>query len=105
MVRRPILITSFGAVLLSLQTVQMSAQQPSVASRDAGRQLAYVPLNTVREGRVKMPAALARRVSVEVDQVPLQQALMQIANQAQLGLSYGEAVARSNTLVTVHRRR
>src|SRR5262245_12489608 len=48
-----------------------------------------------------MPKALARRVVVRRDSVPLQQVLLDIATQAGLGLSYGEDLARSNTLVSL----
>jgi TonB-dependent starch-binding outer membrane protein SusC len=61
----------------------------------------YLPLESVRDGTVRMPKALARRVVVRRDSVPLQQVLLDIATQAGLGLSYGEDLARSNTIVSL----
>ncbi|MEP6730247.1 MAG: SusC/RagA family TonB-linked outer membrane protein [bacterium] len=61
----------------------------------------YLPLAMVRDGTVRMPDALMRLVSVHRQQVPLQQVLLDIATQAGLGLSYGEDLARSNTLVSM----
>jgi hypothetical protein len=61
----------------------------------------YLPLESVRDGTVRMPRPLARRVSVRRDTVLLQQVLLDVATQAGLGLSYGEDLARSRTLVSI----
>jgi vitamin B12 transporter len=61
----------------------------------------YVPLETVRAGHTKMPSALRRSVTLRADSVLLQQVLLDIANQAGLGLSYGEDVVRSRTLISI----
>ena len=61
----------------------------------------YLPLESVREGSVRMPKPLARKVTLRHEDVLLQQALLDIATQAGLGLSYGEDVARSATRVSL----
>jgi TonB-dependent SusC/RagA subfamily outer membrane receptor len=61
----------------------------------------YRPLDAVRRGRVAMPAKLSRKVSLTRHRVLLQQALLDIANQAGFGLSYGEDLVRSQTLVSL----
>jgi outer membrane receptor protein involved in Fe transport len=61
----------------------------------------YVPLETVRTHESKMPAALKRAVTLRADSVLLQQVLLDLANQAGLGLSYGEEVVRSRTRVSI----
>jgi TonB-linked SusC/RagA family outer membrane protein len=61
----------------------------------------YLPLESVRDGTVRMPKALERRVSVHRAEVPLQQILLDIATQAGLGLSYGEDLAQSKTYVSL----
>jgi TonB-dependent starch-binding outer membrane protein SusC len=61
----------------------------------------YLPLESVRDGTVRMPKVLARSVTVQREGVLLQQALLEIATQAGLGLSYGEDLARSNTIVSL----
>ncbi|MDB4906166.1 MAG: hypothetical protein JWO05_950 [Gemmatimonadetes bacterium] len=61
----------------------------------------YLPLESVRSGRVRMPEALKRRVSVTLERVPLQRVLMEIATQAGLGLSYGEDLVRAAPTVSV----
>jgi outer membrane receptor protein involved in Fe transport len=65
------------------------------------RQANYVPLETMRAGAARLPAVLTRRVTLHRESVLLQQALLDIANQAGLGLSYGEDVVRSHTLVSI----
>jgi outer membrane receptor protein involved in Fe transport len=65
------------------------------------RQASYVPLETMRAGEARMPAVLTRRVSLHRESVVLQQALLDIANQAGLGLSYGEDLVRSHTVVSL----
>jgi TonB-linked SusC/RagA family outer membrane protein len=61
----------------------------------------YLPLEYVRDGTVRMPKALTRKVSLRRRDVLLQQALLDIATQARLGLSYGEDLARANTIVSL----
>ncbi|MGQ0537592.1 MAG: SusC/RagA family TonB-linked outer membrane protein [Gemmatimonadaceae bacterium] len=61
----------------------------------------YVPLETVRDGTVRMPKPLARTVSVQREGALLQQVLLDIATQAGLGLSYGEDLAKSHTIVSL----
>jgi TonB-linked SusC/RagA family outer membrane protein len=90
-------------------TAQASAQSgaPAVASTSPPQTYAlaikarYLPLELVRDGTVRMPKALARTVSVHRASVALQQVLLDIATQAGLGLSYGEDLAKANTLVSV----
>src|SRR5207249_8691489 len=65
------------------------------------RKANYVPLETLRETGSRIPAALARRVSINRDAVPLQQVLLDIANQAELGLSYGEDLVRARVVVSL----
>jgi TonB-linked SusC/RagA family outer membrane protein len=61
----------------------------------------YLPLESVRDGTLRMPKVLARRVVVSREAVPLQQVLLDIATQAGLGLSYGEDLAQSDTRVSL----
>jgi TonB-linked SusC/RagA family outer membrane protein len=61
----------------------------------------YVPIDAVREGRTRLPAVFARRVTVVRERVLLQHALMDIATQAGLGLSYGDDVVRAAPRVTL----
>jgi outer membrane receptor protein involved in Fe transport len=65
------------------------------------RKANYVPLETLRETGSRMPAPLARRVSIERNGVLLQQVLLDIANQAELGLSYGEDLVRARVAVSL----
>jgi outer membrane receptor protein involved in Fe transport len=66
------------------------------------RKANYIPLETLRETRLRIPAPLARRVSVQRDSVLLQQVLLDVANQAELGLSYGEDLVRAHVVVSLH---
>ena len=95
------LLLAGGAIVSTLTAAPAGAQDGSTAryaSREAG---GYLPLEVVREGKVKMPPALARRVSVRRSGALLQQVLLDVATQAGLGLSYGEEVARANTVVSL----
>ena len=66
------------------------------------RKANYVPLQILREAGSRIPAPLARSVSVQRDSALLQQVLLDIANPAQLGLSYGEDLVRAHVLVSLH---
>jgi TonB-linked SusC/RagA family outer membrane protein len=90
--------------LLALAAVAgraLPAQQEAPRSYAMALEARYLPLESVRNGTVRMPKPLAGRVSVHRSDVLLQQVLLDIATQAGLGLSYGEDLARSNTRVTV----
>ncbi|HJU66074.1 MAG TPA: TonB-dependent receptor plug domain-containing protein, partial [Gemmatimonadaceae bacterium] len=88
------------AAAMAAATALNAQEQPS---RNLAMSLKanYLPLESVRNGTLRMPRALGRRVSVHRQGVPLQQVLLDIATQAGLGLSYGEDLARSNTLVSM----
>src|SRR4051812_11805791 len=92
-----------SAVLLALACVAgpVGAQERSPQSYALAIKSSYLPLESVRDGIVRMPSALTRRVAVHRDSVPLQQVLLDIATQAKLGLSYGEDLALSNTIVSL----
>jgi TonB-dependent starch-binding outer membrane protein SusC len=79
----------------------LAAQQAPTRPYTVALASRYLPLESVRDGIVRMPSALARIVSVHRDSVLLQQVLLDIATQAGLGLSYGEDVARSATRVSL----
>ena len=88
----------------------LPAQDTSAGSRSgvtapqalaANRPPQYLPLESVRSGTVRMPAALTRRVTVSLEKAPLQRVLMEIATQAGLGLSYGEDLVRAAPMVSV----
>jgi TonB-linked SusC/RagA family outer membrane protein len=96
--QRPLLI---AAVALGVQPLSAFAQTPSPTQYAAASRVQYLPLDLVRDGTVRMPRPLSRRVTVERQATLLQQVLLDIATQAGLGLSYGEAVAKAGTLVTV----
>jgi TonB-linked SusC/RagA family outer membrane protein len=83
-----------GGGALPAQENASSGGAPELSTR-------YLPLEYVRDGMVRMPKALTRKVSVRRRDVPLQQALLDIATQARLGLSYGEDLARANTVVSL----
>ena len=68
------------------------------------RKANYVPLQILREAGSRIPAPLARSVSVQRDSALLQQVLLDIANPAELGLSYGEDLVRAHVLVSLHMR-
>src|SRR5215211_5891874 len=62
----------------------------------------YVPLESIRKGDARLlPAALARAVTMRAERMPLERAVEAIARQADLGISYGEDLVRSNTLVSL----
>jgi outer membrane receptor protein involved in Fe transport len=65
------------------------------------RKANYVPLETLRETRSRIPAPLARQVTIARSGVLLQQVLLDIANQAELGLSYGEDLVRARVVVSL----
>src|SRR5437870_4556605 len=71
----------------------LPAQESPPAQYALALKARYLPLESVRDGTVRMPKALERRVSVHRAEVPLQQVLLDIATQAGLGLSYGEDLA------------
>src|SRR5918999_144955 len=79
----------------------LRAQEAPPADGAPGLSARSLPLEYVRDGIVRMPKALTRKVSVRRRDVPLQQALLDIATQARLGLSYGEDLARANTIVSL----
>jgi TonB-linked SusC/RagA family outer membrane protein len=90
-------------VLATLMTVATALPAQEQPSRTLAMSLksSYLPLESVRNGTLRMPRALGRRVSVQRHGVPLQQVLLDIATQAGLGLSYGEDLARSSTIVSM----
>src|SRR4051812_45424265 len=65
------------------------------------RKANYVPLETLRETRSRIPAPLAGGVSIEREGVLLQQVLLDIANQPELGLWYGEDLVRARVVVSL----
>jgi TonB-linked SusC/RagA family outer membrane protein len=87
-------VSMSGGSALRAQENPSSGGGPELSAR-------YLPLEYVRDGTVRMPKALTRKVSVHRRDVPLQQALLDIATQARLGLSYGEDLARANTIVSL----
>ncbi len=95
-----------GASLLAAALAAGTLATPPNASAQAGGyRLAdysgFQPLDVVESGRAVAPAQLVRRVSLHRDGILLQQALMDIATQAGMGLSYGEDLASSQVLVDV----
>ena len=87
-----------GVAILLVSPAGLRAQDsPEYASRLPQ----YLPLESVRSGTVRMPEALARRVSVTLEKAPLQRVLMEIATQAGLGLSYGEDLVRAAPMISV----
>ncbi len=89
--------------ILCCLAVRLSAQETPAPPTTYAALLAanYRPLDAVRHGMVAMPSKLSRKVSVARHGVLLQQALLDIATQAGLGLSYGEDLARAETVVSV----
>ena len=96
-----------AAVVAATVVAPVGGPRPLGAQDAAGPRFAstagarYLPLASVRDGVVSMPKSLARRVSVRYESATLQQVLMDIATQAGLGLSYGEELPRSRTLVSI----
>jgi len=90
------LLTALASVSASLPAQDSPPPQYALALRAR-----YLPLESVRDGTLRMPKALERRVSVHRASVPLQQVLLDIATQASLGLSYGEDLAKSRTVVSL----
>jgi TonB-linked SusC/RagA family outer membrane protein len=90
------LLAALAAVSSTLPAQESPPAQYALALRAR-----YLPLESVRDGTVRMPKALERRVSVHRAEVPLQQVLLDIATQAGLGLSYGEDLAKAKTLVSL----
>jgi TonB-linked SusC/RagA family outer membrane protein len=89
-------------LLATLTVASASAAQDETLARPALQVAArYLPLESARDGTVRMPKAFTRRITVHRTHVSLQQVLLDIATQAGLGLSYGEEVARSNTIVSL----
>jgi TonB-linked SusC/RagA family outer membrane protein len=93
--------------LLTLAAVALDGRGAIHAQEGAPRtyalalQARYQPLESVRDGTLRMPRPLARKVTVRRDGTVLQQVLLDIATQAGLGLSYGEDLARSRTMVSL----
>ena len=85
---------------LALASGTLPAQENPPLQYALALRARYLPLESVRDGTVRMPKALERRVSVHRALVPLQQVLLDIATQAGLGLSYGEDLAQSRTVVS-----
>ncbi len=79
----------------------LPAQQSAPLTYAMAIKARYLPLESVRDGTVRMPRPLAGLVSVRRHDALLQQVLLDIATQAGLGLSYGEDLARSATIVSV----
>lgn len=77
------------------------AQAQSGATQLAVESPRFVPIELLRSSGQALPAVLARHVSVHRSRVPLEHVLQEIASQADLGLSYGEGVARSHTLISL----
>jgi TonB-dependent starch-binding outer membrane protein SusC len=86
---------------LALASGTLPAQESPPPQYALALRARYLPLESVRDGTVRMPKALERRVSVHRAEVPLQQVLLDIATQAGLGLSYGEDLAQSKTVVSL----
>jgi TonB-linked SusC/RagA family outer membrane protein len=84
-------------VLLLFPTANLLAQESPAAVPLARRPGGYQPLDVSRE----LPAALARPVTLRVRDMPLEWVLEAIAQQARLGISYGEDVVRAKIRVTV----
>jgi len=62
----------------------------------------YQRLDVMKSGRAAAPIQLAKRVSLRRDDILLQQALMEIATQAGMGLSYGEELSAARVSVKVN---
>src|SRR5687767_2325436 len=86
---------------LALGSGSLPAQESPPPQYALALRARYLPLESVRDGTLRMPKALERRVSVHRASVPLQQVLLDIATQASLGLSYGEDLAKSRTMVSL----
>jgi len=86
---------------LAVASATLSAQESGSRQYALALKARYLPLESVRDGTVRMPKVLERRVTVRRDSVSLQQVLLDIATQAGLGLSYGEDLARSKTMVSL----
>src|SRR5215218_9014271 len=97
----PLLRLVAAFALVSSASGLLPAQESPPPQYALALRARYLPLESVRDGTVRMPKALERRVSVHRAAVPLQQVLLDIATQAGLGLSYGEDLAQSKTLVSL----
>ncbi len=97
---RPALVRSLWILIMAAAgapgAAAAQAQPVTLAQRGD-----YVPLETVRTGGSKMPTALKHSVTLHADSALLQQVLLDVANQAGLGLSYGEDVVLSRTRVSI----
>ncbi len=95
-----------GLLAALLGVVSLVAGQEAAAGGPTtyavARKANYVPLEALRQTRSRIPAPLARTVSVQRDNALLQQVLLDIANQAELGLSYGEDLVRAHVVVSLH---
>jgi TonB-dependent SusC/RagA subfamily outer membrane receptor len=108
--RGPLVTGSAALAAAALHAGMLRAQEapaPTLAAlggageREGRAASRYVPLAVVREGHAPVPAVYARRVSLTRKRVLLQQALLDIATQAGLGLSYGGDVVRAAPLVSL----
>ncbi|MFL5574378.1 MAG: SusC/RagA family TonB-linked outer membrane protein [Gemmatimonadaceae bacterium] len=91
-----------AAVALAAAVTRAAPAQEGVPTTYAMAVKTYLPLETVRDGSVRMPKALARQVTVRhADGALVQQVLLEIATQAGLGLSYGGDLAQTATVVSV----
>jgi len=90
---------SAAALAAAHVATAQSDSQRSIASRATAPQ--YLPLEMLRDGHVRMPVVLVKRVSVNKRDVPLQELLSDVATQAGLGLSYGEDLVQSGQRVTL----
>src|SRR6476469_6261487 len=102
MTHRSIQLSLRSALLMLVPAPLLLSARPSSAQNDAQRATLhavrapqYPPPATIREGKVRTPSALTRRVAVHRSDALLQEVLMAIATQAGLGLSYGEDLVQA----------
>jgi outer membrane receptor protein involved in Fe transport len=88
-----------GALAASPIAAPIAAQARPRLSR--AESVKFLPLESVREGRVRLPVALARRVTIRAQRAALRAVLDDVAAQAGLGIGYGEDVTRSPATVTL----
>jgi TonB-linked SusC/RagA family outer membrane protein len=86
---------------LSLGPPTNASAQGTGSAYQLAQQSNYQRLDAMTTGRTAAPIQLAQRVSLQRKRIPLQQALMEIASQAGMGLSYGEELTAARVSVTV----
>jgi|GEM_PF-940271 len=93
--------TSAALAVLSLAPLTNASAQAAGSTYLLAQQSNYQRLDALTAGRTAAPTQLAMQVSLRRQHVPLQQALMEIASQAGMGLSYGEELAAARVSISI----